>query len=180
MTLLGVLIGAGATFTATSFTERSKWRRSQHIRWDERRLTAYTEYANALKRYVQVGYRMAATKGYPTGAEPIDLDAGGQALIEANGERSVRWETVLLLGSPAAVRAGRAWHQTAWKYSWSVREQRIDRAEYLRLYEELGQKRDAFYACVRADLGVTSGDLPSGDQVWLPPAASAGGSDTRD
>lgn len=173
LTLLGVVLGAGATFTATTFAERAKWRRSQDTRWDERRLTAYTEYANALKRYVQIAYRMAATQGYPTAADPIDLEVGAQALTDANVDRSVRWETVLLLGSPSAVQAGRAWHQAAWKYSWVVRGQRIDRAEYLRLYEEMGRRRDDFYTSARSDLGVSSGVLPSGDQVWLPPSGDA-------
>ncbi|WP_433201769.1 hypothetical protein ACQP1G_10915 [Nocardia sp. CA-107356] len=173
VTLVGVVLGASGTFAATTMTERAKWRRSQDTRWDDRRLNAYMDYANALKGYVQVSFRMAATQGYPIASEPIDMDVGVQALTEANADRSVRWEAVLLLGSPAAVEAGRSWHQAAWGFSWAVRKRQIDDTVFVERYEDMGRKRDHFYACARADLGVISGTLPSGDRAWLPPAETA-------
>jgi hypothetical protein len=48
-TLVGVLIGAAATYGATSLTERARWRRAQAVRWDEKKVNAYAEYANAVK-----------------------------------------------------------------------------------------------------------------------------------
>jgi hypothetical protein len=47
-TLVGVLVGAAATYVATSTAERSRWRRQQSVRWDIHRYEAYAEYAHAL------------------------------------------------------------------------------------------------------------------------------------
>ncbi|WP_234391161.1 hypothetical protein [Nocardia suismassiliense] len=168
LTIGGVLLGAGATYTATTFTERAKWQRSHDTRWDDKRLIAYMEYANALKRYVRVVYRLAAASGYPTNSEPIDLEDGKQALAEAAADRSVKWETVLLLGSPQAVGAARKWHEAAWKFRSATRGGEVDHDAYYRHYRELTLRRDEFYACARADLGVNSGALPPSNRDPLP------------
>jgi len=43
ITLLGVIIGAFATFAVTTWTERLRWQRAIETRWDEKRFTAYAE-----------------------------------------------------------------------------------------------------------------------------------------
>lgn len=179
LTLLGVLLGAGATYTATTFTERAKWRRSHETRWDDKRLVAYSEYANALKRYAQVAYRLAATRGYPAAAQPIDIDAGLDELAAAEAEKTVKWEMVLLLGSPEAVAAGRLWTEVAWRLSHVAQGRAMDHDMYIGLFETQGRRRNEFYECARADLGVQSGALPPGDQAWLPPADPAAEGDTQ-
>lgn len=160
LTLVGVLLGAGATFTATTLTERAKWRRGLDTRWDEKRMTAYVEYADALKRYTQLAYRLAATQGYRTKSHPIDLEEGERELADASSRRTVKWESVLLLGSPAAVAAGRKWHEAAWELRFGTTEPASDPESFQPLYKEVVDCRDAFYACARADLGVRSGALP--------------------
>ncbi|MFB7717046.1 hypothetical protein [Nocardia sp. NPDC056100] len=167
--LVGVVLGVGTTFAATSMNERAKWRRSHGTRWDDKRLAAYSEYANSLKQYVQVSYRLAAARGYPAVALPIDIDAGLQALAEAEADKTIKWETVLLLGSPEAVAAARSWNRAAWELGWPARGHAMEHAEYLRLYSEMGRRRNAFYESARADLGVLTGALPPGDQPWMPP-----------
>jgi hypothetical protein len=47
--LIGVLLGAGATFGATFATDRARWHREQSVRWDVKRADAYAEYAFAVK-----------------------------------------------------------------------------------------------------------------------------------
>ncbi|MCP3804269.1 hypothetical protein NLX83_33865 [Allokutzneria sp. A3M-2-11 16] len=170
VTLAGVLVGGLMSFAATTLVERSKWRRTHSSRWDEKRLTAYIEYANAVKTCSQLSYRLAATHGHPAGAQPIELEEGLKALAEAEIERTVKWEAVLLLGSPEAVAAGRSWHEAIWKLSWVARGQAIGRDEFIGIYEISGRRRDEFYRCARADLGVRSGDLPKPTRDWLPPA----------
>ncbi|MEU2257425.1 hypothetical protein ABZ540_30060 [Nocardia xishanensis] len=170
-----MVLGAGSTFAATTLTERAKWRRSQDTRWDDKRLTAYSEYANALKQYVQISYRLAAARGYPAVALPIDIEVGLQALAEAESEKTIKWEGVLLLGSPAAVAAARAWNRAAWELGWAARGHVIEPAEYVRRYSEMGRRRNEFYECARADLGVRSGELPPGDRPWLPPGVGESG-----
>ncbi|MEV6596595.1 hypothetical protein AB0M36_06950 [Actinoplanes sp. NPDC051346] len=48
--LLGVLLGTSGTILATGIADRSRWQRQQAARWDERRLQAYVEFANAVTR----------------------------------------------------------------------------------------------------------------------------------
>lgn len=172
LTLAGVVLGAGATFVVTMMNERAKWRRGQDTRWDDKRLAAYSEYANSLKQYVQVSYRLAAARDYPAVALPIDIDTGMRLLAEAEADKTVKWETVLLLGSPEAVAAARSWNRAAWELGWPARGHAIEHAEYVRLYSEMGRRRNEFYECARADLGVRSGTLPPGDRPWLPPAVA--------
>lgn len=170
LTLTGVVLGAGATYTVTALTERAKWRRSLDTRWDDKRLAAYTEYANGLKKSLEVSYRLAATHGYPASTQPIDLDTGLQALAVAEADRTAKWETVLLLGSPEAIAAARRWHKAAWMLRYVARgETTIEHDEYVRLYESMGRLRDEFYEAARADLGIKSGALPVGEGAWLPP-----------
>lgn len=175
LTLVAVVLGAGSTFTATTLAERAKWRRSQDARWDDKRLAAYSEYANALKQYVQVSFRLAAARGYPATAQPIDTDEGLRLLAEAEAEKTIKWEAVLLLGSPEAVAAAREWNRAAWELGWPARGHAIEHAEYVRLYSEMGRRRNEFYERARADLGVRSGALPPGDRPWLAPGAGGSG-----
>lgn len=180
LTLAAVVLGAGSTFTATTLTERAKWRRSQDTRWDDKRLAAYSEYANALKQYVQVSYRLAAARGYPAVALPVDIEVGLKALADAEAEKTIKWEAVLLLGSPQAVAAARAWNRAAWDLGWAARGHVIEHAEYVRMYSEMGRRRNEFYESARLDLGVRSGELPRGDRLWLPPGVDSPASPDAD
>ncbi|MFD4353401.1 hypothetical protein ACFWPX_12635 [Nocardia sp. NPDC058518] len=88
ITVVGVLLGAGATFAGAALTERSKWRRTQRSRWDDRRLVAYSDFANALKRFAEVSMRMAAGRGFPNAGQPISAEDGAELLAEAASEKS--------------------------------------------------------------------------------------------
>lgn len=47
--LVGVAIGAVVSLAVSAVNERTRWRRQQSVRWDERRLNAYAEYAHTVK-----------------------------------------------------------------------------------------------------------------------------------
>src|SRR5438270_1656456 len=126
LTIAGVLLGSAGTFIATSTTERTRWRRAQSARWDDRRLIAYVEYANAVKHMVRLCRRIAETKNLLTTGQPIDLDSADIALAEAETERALKWETVLLLGEPATISAARAWHEQVWRLEHMLREDHPD------------------------------------------------------
>ncbi|WP_245910435.1 hypothetical protein [Nocardia amikacinitolerans] len=164
------LDGVG-TFAATTLIERAKWRRNQDGRWDDKRLAAHSEYANSVKTCAQLAYRVTATRGYPANDQPID---GLMALASADADRTVKWESVLLLGSPAAISASAArhWHEGMWKLSLVARLQDVDHAVYVELFDSIGRRRNEFYECARADLGIRSGTLPPDDRAWLPPAGA--------
>ena len=64
-TLLGVVVGVIATFASSAVIERTKWRRDQISRWEERRLDCYGGFADSLKRYISISHRIAAQLGLP-------------------------------------------------------------------------------------------------------------------
>jgi hypothetical protein len=45
--LIGVILGALATIVAMNINDKLRWKRVQSVRWDERRLDAYAEYARS-------------------------------------------------------------------------------------------------------------------------------------
>jgi hypothetical protein len=160
LTIAGVLLGSAATFLATTTTERIRWRRSQSTRWDDKRLLAYTEYANAVKRSVRLCRRIAESKELLATGQPIKPDDGFAELAEAETERAMKWETVLLLGDPAAITAARAWHEQVWRLERILREESPDRTSFVDAYKDTMRLRNEFYTRARADLDVASGTLP--------------------
>jgi hypothetical protein len=160
LTIAGVLLGSTATFIATTTTERIRWRRTQSTRWDDKRLMAYTEYANAVKRSVRLCRRIAETRKLLATGQPIDVEAAFDELAEAETERAMKWETVLLLGDPAAIAAARAWHEQVWRLERILREDSPDETAFVDAYKNTMRLRNDFYARARTDLDVTSGTLP--------------------
>lgn len=174
LTIAGVLLGSAATFIVTSTTERTRWRRAQSARWDDKRLLAYSEYANAVKHMVRLCRRIAETKGLLSTGQPIDLDAAFTALAEAETQRAAQWETVLLLGEPATISAARAWSEQVWQLEFILRQDHPDASLFLTAYRDAMRLRNEFYAHARTDLHITSGPLP--ELTWWsldPPPPSA-------
>ena len=159
-TLLGVFLGAAATFSATTFTERTRWRRAQESRWDDRRLQSYIEYANAVKKVVSVASRVLVARGVSAaGGQPLDATTGLPLLAEAEDDRSLKWENVLLLGSNTVIEAGRAWHQIAWRITALAQEELADENEATAAYAAYNDARAAFYGCARGDLGLKEPEI---------------------
>jgi hypothetical protein len=164
LTIAGVLLGSAATFVVTTATERVRWRRTQSARWDDKRLAAYTVYANAVKRMVRLCRRVAETRNLLGTGRPTDLDAAFAELAEAETERALNWETVLLLGDPATITAARAWHEQVWQLERLLREDHTEEGTFAEAYKNTMRLRNDFYACARADLGIASGTLP--EPTW--------------
>ncbi|GIJ79195.1 hypothetical protein SAMN05443287_102533 [Micromonospora phaseoli] len=148
--LLGVLVGAVGTILATSLTDRSRWRRSQTVRWDERRLDAYAEFARALKEVQTIASRLIG--GH------LDRDEELTALAEADFRHTLAWESVLLLGDGPTVTAARAWRDAVWEI------ERLARAGSTGdglpgLLHRANEARDAFYGAARGGLGVGGGSV---------------------
>jgi hypothetical protein len=160
LTIAGVLLGSAATFVVTAANERTRWRRAQSARWDDKRLLAYSEYANAVKRMVRLCRRIAETKGLLTTGQPVDLDSAFADLADAETQRAAQWETVLLLGEPATISAARAWSEQVWQLERILRDDHPDNPSFVDAYRDAMLLRNEFYAHARTDLGITSGALP--------------------
>ncbi|MFI6161502.1 hypothetical protein ACIA59_16335 [Micromonospora haikouensis] len=154
--LVGVLIGAVATYVATTMQERSRWRRLQAVRWDERRIAAYTEYAHAIKKVISIAVRLAAARGVHRDDSWFRAEGTEAELIEAEEERTTKWEAVLMLGDESVVAAAREWHQATFRLMRLAAGQSSDMT-WNEAIAAVSQVRGRFYAAARADLGVKLG-----------------------
>jgi hypothetical protein len=171
LTIAGVAVGAFASFVSTRLVDRGRWRREEALRWDTRRLHCYSEFAAAIKRHISISDRICAGLGLPAGAQPLDLANGLATLATADDDLSVKWEQVLMLGSPDAIAAARDWRHAAWRLEWLARGRREGAAEYAQANMEAGSARKRFYTAARDELGIASGEIPDLGQspAWQVP-----------
>ena len=113
-TLLGVLVGAVASYAVTALTERARWRRAQAERWQEKKFDVYARYSNALKEQIGITQRIGAALGYAHVVDPLEPAEGLPLLAEAEARRATLWESVLLVGDAETVTAARSWHEAVW------------------------------------------------------------------
>lgn len=167
LTILGVAVGAMASFVTTRMVDRARWQREEALRWDTKRLDCYGDFAVAIKHFITVSQRLSADRGLPATAQPLDSTTGLPMLAAAEGDVSVKWENVVMLGSPEAITAAREWRHVVWHLEWFARGLRDDPAEYTQTNTDSGEARRRFYSAVRAELGIVSGPIP--DFPWPPP-----------
>jgi hypothetical protein len=153
--LLGVLFGTAATYLTTTATERARWRRSQSVRWDDRRIEAYTDYAHSLKQLITLIVRIAAANRVHPEDDPLDQDEGLPQLVAAGEDRTVKWEAVLMLGSPEVITAGRTWHQAAAQLQ-VLAMAKTGATAWIAAIEATSQARRGFYEAVRHELGIST------------------------
>jgi hypothetical protein len=165
LTLLAVALGALASFVSTRTLDRSRWRREEALRWDIKRLEAYSEFGIAILDFINIAWRISASHGFPTGAEPLDSEVGLPAMAEAESKLSVQWEKILLLGSPEAIKAADNWRNEAWHLEAFARQSLSDPAEFTKATQDRRAARRRFYSAARADLGIVSGEIPAGTGV---------------
>ncbi|TCO55938.1 hypothetical protein [Actinocrispum wychmicini] len=167
--LVGVVVGAAMSFTSTSLTERSRWRRSQAVRWDERRLAAYSDYGTAVKDMVLLANRIAAARGLNTHPQPLDPDDEALAMLaKAATQCSVLSETVRLLGNTDTITAARTMNHQAWQLEWFARGQLDgDSAAWDKAFQDYKAARDEYLRCARQHLQVTGSGTPH-DRTWPP------------
>lgn len=157
--LIGVLVGALATYAATSAAERARWRRTQSVRWDDKRLTAYAEYAHAVKKVISISVRLAAHRGIHQDLDVLSPEEGVPALAAAEEERTMKWEAVLLLGADRTVVAARTWHDSVFRLQRIASGASVD-LSWAQAVEAASQARRGFYEAAKRDIGIAVGDAP--------------------
>jgi len=166
LTLAGVAVGAVASFVSTRLLEHARWRRDEAVRWDSKRLDCYGEFAIAIKQIISTVHRIAASLGLPASSQALDSASGLPVLAAAEQELGLRWEQMLMLGSPDTIVAARDWRDAARHLEWFARGLRADPDEYRKAFDDSGQARRRYYTAVRADLGIVSGEIP--EFPWPP------------
>lgn len=85
-------------------------------------MQSYAEFANAVKEVFTVATRIAAGRGLVYAADPLmPGEESASALSDGETRRARAWESVLLLGAPETVEAGRAWWHEVWRFVWFAR-----------------------------------------------------------
>ena len=109
--LIGVVVGVAASYLAGALSERTRWRREQASRWDDKRAQAYSDYGYAVKNVYVLCLRIANARVRGGAGDPDQYEESLALLGVLTDERTAKWETVLLLGSPEAITAARTWHR---------------------------------------------------------------------
>jgi hypothetical protein len=109
ITLLGVALGALASFVSTRLVDRSRWQREEKLRWDTKRLECYSEFSAAIMQFINIEDRMSAGLGLPAAVEPLNAAPGLPALATAEADVSLYWAQLLILGGPEVVKAAQDW-----------------------------------------------------------------------
>ncbi|MFJ9822183.1 hypothetical protein ACIRU3_44555 [Streptomyces sp. NPDC101151] len=156
--LAGVAVGAATSFLVTSLNERTKWRREQLVRWDAQRLTAYAEYAHAVKDLAYQYRRIAVARGLTAGPHPLEptpevLDRLGDAEVH----RTALSETLLLLGDRGTIGAVKRMNQYLWQLERLARATPAqgDSSRWDQNYENYRTARQEYIDHARRSLGVT-------------------------
>jgi hypothetical protein len=156
-TLAGVILGALATILATSFAERSQWRRNQAVRWDAKRLEAYAQYAETIKHLQVLSLRVSAASRPGAKSQPLDPDVGQELISDGEAARARAWEAVLLLGDTETVSAARRWRAAVLRMEHRARNLLDEAADWDSLIHDADRARDDFYRMARQSLGVGGG-----------------------
>jgi hypothetical protein len=170
--LIGVAVGILGTIFATTVTDRARWQRDQSVRWDERRLDAYAEYARVIKEIHTLALGLTAARMSLNWGRPIDREVGLTLLDQAEDNRTKTWEVVLLLGDSATVASAREWRNSVGKLVSFARDPSDDdkSAEWLLAVRATDEARDRFYEAARHSVNVRGGSVAQAK--WLPSAQS--------
>ncbi|MCA2215632.1 hypothetical protein [Jidongwangia harbinensis] len=166
-TLLAGLGGVLITQRATLEREAAAWQRQQSIRWDDRRLDAYVSYAAAVKRNATAVAQQLARKGVTKTIVAANLNAGLEELAIAEADRSVAFESVLILGDTATIEAGSLLNREVWRMQAQARgELHVDPIIWKDTFHAYRQTRLNFYNAARASMGVAAAAMPA-SSPWL-------------
>ncbi|MFF5404317.1 hypothetical protein ACFY8K_18275 [Streptomyces misionensis] len=155
--LIGVVIGALGSYWASARGDRARFRREQAARWDERRLTAYSEYARALKKSVTLAFRIAAHLGNDPHPHPLSPEEAASAVAAATDARDPAGEALLMLGARDVVEKARQWVVVVMEMEAFLREGTHDPDAWSGMLARQRAAREGYYAAVRRDLALPPG-----------------------
>lgn len=163
--LLGVVVGALATGLATFLSTRSQWKRGQVVRWDERRLEAYSEFSQVLKEIQTVSLKVLATAAGDRYRSGLDKDRALPQLADADIRHTLVWEKLLLLGDATTVAAAQEWREAVWRLEHRARGVEEVPESLPELIQQVNTGRDRFYHAARRGLGVSGGSVAQSDRL---------------
>ncbi|MGW1798200.1 hypothetical protein ACWCQN_19955 [Streptomyces sp. NPDC001984] len=156
-TLVGVVIGSLRSYLAVMFGDRTRFRREQAVRREDRRLTAYSEYARSQKAIVSLLFRISAHLGNDPHPYPLAPEEAATQLGGASETRDQAWEAVLLFGDAAVADAAHEWARVVADMERFVRDQVGDPDSWSALLENQRVAREKYYAAARRDAALPPG-----------------------
>ncbi|WP_409239935.1 hypothetical protein [Streptomyces sp. PA5.6] len=168
--LVGVAVGAVVSLAVSAVNERARWRRQQSVRWDERRLNAYAEYAHTVKQLSSRYTGLAIARGLITGSTPLEpTDEVLKELAATEAHRSALAESLWLLGDVDSNTAAIKLNHALWHIEWLARGiPTTGIATWPEAYLEFRKARTDFLKAARCDLGVRGARIAH-DVPWPPP-----------
>ncbi|MEU7608178.1 hypothetical protein [Micromonospora sp. NPDC049204] len=170
--LLGVVVGALGAGLATFLSSRSQWKRSQAARWDDRRMEAYSEFAQVLKEIQAVSLKVLATTVGDRYRSGLDKAAALPRLADADIRHTLVWENLLLLGDASTVAAAQDWREAVWRLEHRARGVEETSEPLSELVQQANTRRDGFYHAARRGLGVSGGSVSQSDRLQQRAASS--------
>jgi hypothetical protein len=114
-TLIGVVIGALASYLASSFNERARYRRELRRGWADKRLEVYGDFIASIKEFTAVTRMMAVEAGLPDRMPPIAREEGQALLQQAELRRGGHMERLSLIADTDTLLAARALNRASWQ-----------------------------------------------------------------
>jgi hypothetical protein len=175
-TLVGVALGALASYLGASLTNRAQHQREVARRWEERKFETYATYIGDVKQQVIAANRIAASRGLITRVtSPLDPEQGLGLLEDASNRRSQSSERVTLLADGDTLDALRALNEAVWRMECYARGI-IKDANTIMWEADWWVYRgafDAFHRRARAELG-TPGNFTDRPAETAPSKAMGG------
>jgi len=178
-TLIGVALGALASYLGASLTNRAQHQREVARRWEERKFETYATYIGDVKQQVIAANRIAASRGLISRVtRPLDPEEGLDLLEEVSNRRSQSSERVTLLADVGTVDALRTLNDAVWRMECYARG--IIKGANTEMWEAdwlaYRQAFDAFHRHARVELG-TPGEFADRRAETAPSKAMGGALD---
>ena len=110
VTILAVVVGAAASYVASSRAERRAFERSLATRWDDRTLTAYVEYISSVKAVFRRARQVLRVRD-----EGHDCASFLAKLEEDEHHRSLLFESILLLADKETIEIAHRLNREIWR-----------------------------------------------------------------
>jgi hypothetical protein len=137
------------------------------VRWDERRLNAYIDYVNSIKASVNIVVLVLAEKGVVKANRGLPETEGLAMLSDAEGERSLKFDNVLILGDSATIVAARELTKHMWRmHSFARGELPVNTEIWHEAFSSYRLARTEFYNAARKSMGVPIAEIHS-RSTWL-------------
>jgi hypothetical protein len=153
VTVFAVLAGAVSTFVFGKLTDRGRSARELRLRWDQRRLDAYTEYVTAAKMVGAAANAILEMRMVGAPDEAIAERVSGLADLEMNRNRA--FEALPLIADGDTIEAGHRLNHAVWGLETPIRKGHTpNEVEWLKLADEWVTALNNFHAAARHSLSV--------------------------